>query len=168
MRGASDRQPCRHDARLGRFCQDGVQQGVRKEVERLLAAARSARSEDSLTEEEFVDFVAVVLRDAASRCAVLDDRPCRHAVRPPRGRGRNALHEEEWAELARRWGLSTKKLWVVKGVLDGWSRKKIAEKNDITVGTVHSHINGLYKRLGVSSHAELVVRVFREFLDAPR
>jgi DNA-binding CsgD family transcriptional regulator len=133
-----------------------------------MRAAEGARSANSLTGKEFSScFVVVVGQPDRFFCPVLQDLPCWRPA-PTRGSGRTALYDEEWQAIAQRLALSDIELRVVKGVLDDWDNEKIAEKNDITTNTVHSHLDRVYKRLGVGSRAGLVERVFREHLNTPR
>jgi len=47
---------------------------------------------------------------------------------------------------------------VLKGIVDGLSNKEIAEKLVLTVGTVKWYINQIYKKLGVRSRVQAMVR----------
>lgn len=51
--------------------------------------------------------------------------------------------------------LSPRELVVVNGILEGFSYKKIADINFISIDTVRSHIKNIYKKLSINSKSQL-------------
>jgi len=100
-------------------------------------------------------------------CLEVLSQPCRRASKAPREPGSSVFSDEEWAELARRLPLSDAELLVAKGVFKEWTKERIARKAGMSAATVHSHLDRLYKTIGVHSRAGLVVRVVEEFLRTP-
>jgi two-component system, NarL family, response regulator LiaR len=60
--------------------------------------------------------------------------------------------------------LSTRELEILKCLVNGDSYKMIADACYISIGTVRSHINSIYKKLHVNSKSEAVVKAMKERL----
>lgn len=60
--------------------------------------------------------------------------------------------------------LSEREIDILKCLVDGDSYKMIATNCFISMGTVRSHINNIYKKLHVNSKSEAVVKALREKL----
>ena len=60
--------------------------------------------------------------------------------------------------------MSNRELEVVRGVFNGGTELSIAKELKLSVHTVHSHFDRLYKKLGIKSRCALAVRVFAEYL----
>ena len=71
---------------------------------------------------------------------------------------------QAWAAITRSLQLSGRELQIVRGVFDDQKESTLAEALGISVHTVHSHIERLYFKLGVSDRAQLLQRVMQEFL----
>lgn len=54
--------------------------------------------------------------------------------------------------------LSDKEREVVVGLVDGLSYKMIADRMDITIETVRTHIKNIYRKLHVHSKAEVITK----------
>jgi len=78
--------------------------------------------------------------------------------------GRDLLTPAEWLWLAQALRLSMRQLEVVRFVFDDAGEAAMARQLSISHHTVHTHLERLYRKLGVSSRCELLVRVFREAL----
>lgn len=52
--------------------------------------------------------------------------------------------------------LSPKEREIVQGILDGLSYKMIAEKNNVSIDTVRTHITRIYRKLHINSKGELI------------
>ncbi len=118
---------------------------------------------------ERVDYVREVAPagDAFS-CLVAQGLPCRYPARFEEGRrGSALLPAEAWQDLARRLGLTPIEMHIVQEVFDDRPRKAIAARLDMTGNTLNTHFERLYRKIGVSSQVELVVRVFQEVSDSP-
>lgn len=60
--------------------------------------------------------------------------------------------------------LSVRERDVLRGLVDGLAYKQVADRLDISIDTVRTHVRGLYKKLQVHSVAEAVGRALRERL----
>lgn len=60
--------------------------------------------------------------------------------------------------------LSTRELEILKCLVNGDSYKMIAASCFISIGTVYSHINNIYKKLAVNSKTEAVVKAINDRL----
>lgn len=73
--------------------------------------------------------------------------------------GRGVLTEHEWTSLARQLGLSPRELQVVQCICDDEKELCIARTLGISAHTVHTHVERIYRKLGVSSRCALAVHV---------
>ncbi len=83
--------------------------------------------------------------------------PHDHACEHP-GAGVFATHE--WEHLSAALNLSPREVQVLRGIFDDRTEAGIAFDLGISPHTVHTHIERLYRKLGVASHCALVVRIF--------
>ena len=60
--------------------------------------------------------------------------------------------------------LSEREFQIVQGVFDDKKEVEIAQQLQISAHTVHTYLGRLYRKLGVSSRAQLIVRVFAEYV----
>lgn len=60
--------------------------------------------------------------------------------------------------------LSQRELNILKCLVNGDSYKMIADHCDISIGTVRSHINNIYKKLHINSKSEAVAKAIKERL----
>ena len=60
--------------------------------------------------------------------------------------------------------LSQRELSILKCLVNGDSYKMIADNCDISIGTVRSHINNIYKKLHINSKSEAVAKAIKEKL----
>jgi len=60
--------------------------------------------------------------------------------------------------------LSQRELSILKCLVNGDSYKMIADNCDISIGTVRSHINNIYKKLHINSKSEAVAKAIKERL----
>lgn len=60
--------------------------------------------------------------------------------------------------------LSARELTILKCLVNGDSYKMIADHCTISIGTVRSHINNIYKKLHINSKSEAVAKAIRENL----
>ena len=90
---------------------------------------------------------------------------------PPLGlaaRGSAILDENQWIQIGEALRLSAREAEILRSVFDDVTEAGMAEKLEISPHTVHSHLTRLYRKLGVRSRAECVVRVFAQYLIAQR
>ena len=62
------------------------------------------------------------------------------------------------------YALSSRELDILKCLVNGDSYKMIAETCFISIGTVRSHINSIYKKMAVNSKSEAVIKAMKERL----
>jgi len=74
----------------------------------------------------------------------------------------------EWRSLASGLGLSPRECGIVRAVFDGNSEKDAAMRLGLSPHTVHTYLWRIYRKLGVQSREELLVRVFAEFRSLPK
>lgn len=60
--------------------------------------------------------------------------------------------------------LSPREISILKCLVNGDSYKMIADHCDISIGTVRSHINNIYKKLHINSKSEAVAKALKERL----
>lgn len=79
-------------------------------------------------------------------------------------RGARLLSDNQWRTIARSLHLSNRELQVVQSVFEDCKEASIARDLGISPYTVHSHLERLYKKLGVGSRCGLIVRIFAEYI----
>ena len=60
--------------------------------------------------------------------------------------------------------LTKRECEVLQRLVEGDSYKMVAEACFISIGTVYSHINNIYKKLRINSKSEAVIKAIREHL----
>ncbi len=85
-----------------------------------------------------------------------------------RASGQAVFVPSEWRSLSLCLGLSPRECGIVRGVFDGDSEKRIAERLGLSPHTVHTYVWRIYRKLQVQSREELLVRVFAEFRGLPK
>jgi DNA-binding NarL/FixJ family response regulator len=74
--------------------------------------------------------------------------------------------EHEWSRLIEPLtDLSPRQEQIAKGISRGLSDKQIAERLDLAVPTVRTHMTKLYAKLGVADRVELLLALFRAWRD---
>jgi len=86
--------------------------------------------------------------------------PAATPAAPPESRRSGFLADQHWSEIARALRLSTREFEIVRCIVDGCSEARIAERLGISIHTVHTHLERLYRKLSVSNRSELIVRLF--------
>lgn len=74
--------------------------------------------------------------------------------------GSGVLNHDEWQGIQTCLGLSDRELEVLRGLFDDLTEAGLAQRLCISVHTVHTHLERLYRKMGVSSRAGAVVRAF--------
>ena len=72
------------------------------------------------------------------------------------------LSNGQWAALARSLSLSGRELEILQCIFDDSSEAAMALELGISSHTVHTHLERLYRKLGVTSRCAAAVRVFAE------
>ena len=62
------------------------------------------------------------------------------------------------------YNLTKRECEVLQRLVEGDSYKMVAEACFISIGTVYSHINNIYKKLRINSKSEAVIKTIREHL----
>ncbi len=70
----------------------------------------------------------------------------------------------EWQAIAARLHLSPRELQIAQGLLDGLDERSVAERILISEHTVHTYLQRLYRKTGVNSRCEFLIRLFVAFL----
>ncbi len=78
------------------------------------------------------------------------------------------LTRAEWVLVADRLNLSPRELQIVEYTFDGAKELAIADKLGISSHTVHTHVERLYRKLGVSSRVDLTAKIAFEVLGLAR
>jgi DNA-binding CsgD family transcriptional regulator len=73
--------------------------------------------------------------------------------------------ERAWRRIARSLNLSARELQIIHGIFSDRKEVAIAEDLGISHHTVHTYLERLYRKLGVSSRVQLVVRVVAEHIS---
>lgn len=74
----------------------------------------------------------------------------------------------QWAEVARRLHMSERELQVVQGVFDDLKEAAIAARLGISTHTVHTHLERLYRKLGVNGRCSMIVAIMTDYLQSGR
>ena len=73
---------------------------------------------------------------------------------------RCVLSDESWRYIAGELRLSPRELQIARGLLGGMGEAEIGESRGISEHTVHSHLLRLFRKIGVHSRADLLLRIF--------
>jgi len=79
----------------------------------------------------------------------------------------NLFTDAEWNGLADRFGLSPRQAHIARLICRGCTNEAIAQRLQLSEGTVRVYTDGLYKRMGVQSRLALLVR-FVEAMRSPQ
>ena len=83
------------------------------------------------------------------------------AVQP----GRSLLSHDAWKTIANSLRISDRELEIIQGIFDDRKEMAIADELKISMHTVHTHLERLYRKLGVSSRVALVLYILSEYLS---
>lgn len=78
--------------------------------------------------------------------------------------GRSIFSDRQWLALARALQLSDRELEIVQCIFDDHTEAGMARQLGISAHTIHTHLERLYRKLGVSTRCAAVVRVFDEYV----
>ena len=86
--------------------------------------------------------------------------------KPVAHRDRSILPSDAWKTIAQSLHISDRELQIIQEIFD--DRKESAIANDLTISvhTVHTHLERLYRKLGVSTRVGLVVYILSEYLSS--
>ena len=74
------------------------------------------------------------------------------------------LPESRWLAIAASLRLSVRESQILRCILKDEPEALIADRLDISQHTVHTHLERLYRKLGVNSRCQTTVRVFAEYV----
>jgi len=74
------------------------------------------------------------------------------------------FNQQPPSRVTNEYTLSQRELTILKCLVNGDSYKMIASHCDISIGTVRSHINNIYKKLHINSKSEAVAKALKEKL----
>jgi DNA-binding NarL/FixJ family response regulator len=78
---------------------------------------------------------------------------------------RSLLPCDAWKTIAESLRISDRELQIVQAIFDDRKELAIAQELTISVHTVHSHLERLYRKLGVSSRVGLVLCIVSKYLS---
>ncbi len=81
----------------------------------------------------------------------IDGMPNRHVYSPT-----------EWSVIESRFELSGRELEIVQSIFDDHTEQRIARRLQISRHTVHTYFERVFRKLGVRSRTQLVVRIVHE------
>ena len=76
----------------------------------------------------------------------------------------NFFNQVDPSKGSREYTLSQRELSILQCLVNGDSYKMIADHCSISIGTVRSHINNIYKKLHINSKSEAVAKALKERL----
>ena len=87
-------------------------------------------------------------------------------LRPVIRRDRFILSYDAWKVIAKSLRISDRELQIIQGIFDDRKEFAIADELKISMHTVHTHLERLYRKLGVSSRAGLILCILSEYLSS--
>jgi len=81
-------------------------------------------------------------------------------------RDRSILTYNAWKAIARSLRISDRELQIIQGIFDDRKEFAIADELKISMHTVHTHLERLYRKLGVSSRVGLILCILSEYLSS--
>ena len=79
---------------------------------------------------------------------------------------RSILSRDAWKTIAKSLRISNRELEIIQGIFDDRKELAIADELKISMHTVHTHLERLYRKLGVSSRVTLVLYILSEYLSS--
>jgi ATP/maltotriose-dependent transcriptional regulator MalT len=99
----------------------------------------------------------------------MNSLPSTASDRPrPLNKGSDILSAAEWQDVCARLKLTERELEVVVGVFDDLKEAAIASRLGISAHTVHTHLERLYRKLGVNGRGRMIIEVMAEHVLAGR
>ena len=87
-------------------------------------------------------------------------------MKPIVPRDRSILTCDAWKTIAKSLRISDRELEIIQGIFDDRKELAIADELKISMHTVHTHLERLYRKLGVSSRVALVLYILSEYLSS--
>jgi DNA-binding CsgD family transcriptional regulator len=76
------------------------------------------------------------------------------------------LPHDAWEVIANSLRISNRELQIIQEIFDDRKEFAIADDLTISVHTVHTHLGRLYRKLGVSTRAGLILCILSEYLSS--
>src|SRR5215475_13633357 len=80
--------------------------------------------------------------------------------------GRSILTSDTWKRIAQSLHISNRELQIIQGIFDDRKELAIADELTISAHTVHTHLERLYRKLGVSSRVGLILCILSEYISS--
>ena len=74
------------------------------------------------------------------------------------------LTDLQWSEISSSLALSHRQFQIVKYMFLGLTEHDIAHELSLSRSTVHTHLERLYRKVGVTNRMELAIRISQEFI----
>jgi DNA-binding NarL/FixJ family response regulator len=87
-------------------------------------------------------------------------------LKPIAARGRSILTYDAWKTIAKSLHISNRELQIIQGIFDDRKEFAIADELTISVHTVHTHLERLYRKLGISSRVGLILCILSDYLSS--
>ena len=87
-------------------------------------------------------------------------------LKPILHRDRSIVPQDAWKVIANSLRISDRELQIIQGIFDDRKEFAIADELTMSVHTVHTHVERLYRKLGVSSRVALVLYILSEYLSS--
>jgi len=87
-------------------------------------------------------------------------------MKPIVPRDRSILTYDACKTIAKSLRISDRELEIIQGIFDDRKEFAIADELKISMHTVHTHLERLYRKLGVSSRVALVLYILSEYLSS--
>jgi len=81
-------------------------------------------------------------------------------------RNRSIIPHDAWKVIAKSLRISDRELQIIQGIFDDRKEFAIADELKISMHTVHTHLERLYRKLGISSRVALVLYILSEYLSS--
>jgi DNA-binding CsgD family transcriptional regulator len=87
-------------------------------------------------------------------------------LKPIMSPNRSILTDDAWKTIAHSLHISNRELQIIQGIFDDRKELAIADELKISIHTVHTHLERLYRKLGVNSRVGLVLSILSEYLSS--
>ena len=113
----------------------------------------------------------LVLRDrqapAAERVLFRGPTLLRAGTKPVGSPGSAVFSDQAWNQIVGRLRLSRREGEIVRGVFDDRTEFAIGAELGMSPHTVHTHVERLHQKLGVTDRVQLILCIMQEFLRLP-
>ena len=82
--------------------------------------------------------------------------------------GAGVICDAAWERVGEPLKLSAREVEITRGVFDNLTESALATSLHISEHTIHAHMNHIFRKLGITTRVQLVVRVMAEMLALTR